>query len=127
MICKKYLINYIFCKTHSRKVVRFYMRDDEKFEIIRALDLLPHISGASWAMLWFRVNGIKNPSKDEFREKTVEYFSKIVPLLESFEGKKEFEDINHYMKNRFEEEKKLIMSGENSEVEKRYQRYLDYG
>ena len=41
--------------------------------------------------------------------------------------KKEFEDINHYMKNRFEEEKKLIMSGENSEVEKRYQRYLDYG
>ena len=103
------------------------MRDDEKFEIIRALDLLPHISGASWAMLWFRVNGIKNPSKDEFREKTVEYFSKIVPLLESFEGKKEFEDINHYMKNRFEEEKKLIMSGENSEVEKRYQRYLDYG
>jgi len=31
------------------------------------------------------------------------------------------------MKNRFEEEKKLIMSGENNEVEKRYQRYLDYG
>ncbi|MEC9416491.1 MAG: hypothetical protein VYC28_01805 [Thermoproteota archaeon] len=103
------------------------MRDDEKFEIIRALDLLPHISGASWAMLWFRINGIKNPSKDEFREKTVEYFSKIVPLLESFEGKKEFDDINHYMKNRFEQEKKLIISGENKEVEKRYQRYLDYG
>ena len=33
------------------------MRDDEKFEIIRALDLLPHIAGASWAMLWFRING----------------------------------------------------------------------
>ena len=53
------------------------MRDDEKFEIIRALDLLPHISGASWAMLWFRMNKIKNPTKEEFREKTVEYFSKI--------------------------------------------------
>ena len=26
-----------------------------------------------------------------------------------------------------EEEKKLIMSGENKEVEKRHQRYLDYG
>ena len=103
------------------------MRDDDKFEIIRALDLLPHISGASWAMLWFRVNGIKNPSKDEFREKTVEYFSKIVPLLESFEGEKGFEEMNHYMKNRFEEEKKLIISGDNNEVEKRYQRYLDYG
>jgi hypothetical protein len=103
------------------------MRDDEKFEIIRALDLLPHIAGASWAMLWFRINEVKNPTKEEFREKTIEYFSKIQPLLESFDNKKEFEEINQYMKNRFENEKKLIKSGDNNEVEKRYQRYLDYG
>ena len=103
------------------------MRDDEKFEIIRALDLLPHIAGASWAMLWFRINEVKNPTKEEFREKTVEYFSRIEPLMESFENKKEFEDINHYIQNRFEDEKKLIMSGDNNEVEKRYQRYIDYG
>jgi hypothetical protein len=103
------------------------MRDDEKFEIIRALDLLPHIAGASWAMLWFRINEVKNPTKEEFREKTIEYFSKIQPLLESFDNKKEFEEINQYMKNRFENEKKIINSGDNNEVEKRYQRYLDYG
>ena len=103
------------------------MRDDEKFEIIRALDLLPHIAGASWAMLWFRINEVKNPTKEEFREKTIEYFSKIQPLLKSFDNKKEFEEISQYMKNRFENEKKLIISGDNNEVEKRYQRYLDYG
>jgi NADH:ubiquinone oxidoreductase subunit D len=103
------------------------MRDDEKFEIIRALDLLPHITGASWAMLWFRINGVKNPTKEEFREKTVEYFNRIEPLMKSFETKKEFEDINQYIQNRFENEKKLIISGENKEVEKRHQRYLDYG
>ncbi|MBT4455435.1 MAG: hypothetical protein HOC53_05765 [Candidatus Nitrosopelagicus sp.] len=103
------------------------MRDDEKFEIIRALDLLPHIAGASWAMLWFRINEIKNPTKEEFREKTIEYFNRIEPLMKSFETKKEFEDINQYMQNRFENEKKLIISGENKEVEKRHQRYLDYG
>ena len=103
------------------------MRDDEKFEIIRALDLLPHIAGASWAMLWFRINEVKNPTKEEFREKTVEYFSKIQPLLKSFDNKKEFEEINQYMKNRFEDEKRLIKNGDNNEVEKRYQRYLDYG
>ena len=103
------------------------MRDDEKFEIIRALDLLPHIAGASWAMLWFRINKIKNPTKEEFREKTIEYFNRIEPLMKSFETKKEFEDINQYMQNRFENEKKLIISGENKEVEKRHQRYLDYG
>jgi len=103
------------------------MRDDEKFEIIRALDLLPHIAGASWAMLWFRINEIKNPTKEEFREKTIEYFNRIEPLMKSFETKKEFEDINQYIQNRFENEKKLIISGENKEVEKRHQRYLDYG
>ena len=103
------------------------MRDDEKFEIIRALDLLPHIAGASWAMLWFRINEVKNPTKEEFREKTIEYFNRIEPLMKSFETKKEFEDINQYMQNRFENEKKLIISGENKEVEKRHQRYLDYG
>ena len=103
------------------------MRDDEKFEIIRALDLLPHITGASWAMLWFRMNGVKNPTIEEFREKTVEYFSSIEPLMKLFENKKKFEDINQYMQNRFEDEKKLIISGDNKEVEKRYQRYLDYG
>ena len=103
------------------------MRDDEKFEIIRALDLLPHIAGASWAMLWFRINEVKNPTKEEFREKTIEYFSKIQPLLESFDNKKEFEEVSQYMKNRFENEKKIIKSGDNNEVEKRYQRYLDYG
>ena len=78
-------------------------------------------------MLWFRINGVKNPTKEEFREKTIEYFSKIQPLLKSFDNKKEFEEINQYMKNRFENEKKLIKNGDNNEVEKRYRRYLDYG
>ena len=63
----------------------------------------------------------------ESREKTIEYFDKIEDLCKSFEEKEEFEDINHYMKNRFEEEKRLIKEGENKEVEKRYQRFLDYG
>ena len=103
------------------------MRDDEKFEIIRALDLLPHIAGASWAMLWFRIQEIKNPTKEEFREKTIEYFNRIQPLIESFDNKKEFGEINDYMKNRFENEKNIIKNGNNNEVEKRYQRYLDYG
>ena len=103
------------------------MRDDEKFEIIRALDLLPHVTGASWAMLWFRINKIKNPTKEEFRIKTIEYFDKIEPLFKSFQENQDFEDINQYIQNRFEEEKRLIKEGENKEVEKRYQRYLDYG
>ena len=38
------------------------MREDERFEIERAYDLLPHFIGASMASVWFRVNQIKKPT-----------------------------------------------------------------
>ena len=50
------------------------MKDEQKFEIERALDLLPHVVGGSWAMVWFRLKEIKNPTKEEFREKVIEFF-----------------------------------------------------
>jgi len=37
------------------------MRNDERFEIERAFDVLPHIVGSSWAVIWFRLNKIKKP------------------------------------------------------------------
>ena len=53
------------------------MRNDERFEIQRAFDLLPHVAGSSWAVIWFRMKGIKKPTREEYREKTLEYFEKI--------------------------------------------------
>ena len=49
------------------------MRDEQRFEIERALDLIPHVIGASWAVIWFRLNKIKNPSREEFHKKVIEY------------------------------------------------------
>jgi len=103
------------------------MRDDERFEIERALDLFPHVIGASWAMTYFRLMKIKNPTKEEFREKTIEYFMKVEPLLESFSNDKVFVDIQNYIENRSIVEIEKIRNGENNEVEKRYTRYRDYG
>ena len=53
------------------------MRNDERFEIERAIDLLPHVVGSRWAMTYFRLKKIRNPTKQEFREKTIEYLIKI--------------------------------------------------
>ena len=103
------------------------MRNDERFEIERAIDLLPHVIGASWAMTYFRLKKIKNPTKEEFREKTIEYLIKIEPLLESFSNDKVFADIQNYIKKRSVLEIERIRDGENTEVEKRYVRYRDYG
>ena len=103
------------------------MSNDERFEIERSIDLLPHVIGASWAMTYFRLKKIKNPTKEEFREKTIEYFMKIEPLLESFSNDKVFVDIQNYIATRSVIEIEKIRNSENKEVEKRYARYKDYG
>ena len=103
------------------------MRNDERYEIQRAFDLLPHVAGSSWAVIWFRMKGIKKPTREEYREKTLEYFKKVEPVFDSFPREKEFDEINKYIENRKNEEFKKIKSGENDEVETRYDRYVDYG
>ena len=103
------------------------MRDEHRFEIERAFDLLPHVVGASWATLWFRLNGIKTPTETEFRNKTIEYFKKLDDLCVSFPSNEKFEDIRKFIEWRKKEEIKKIQDGENKEIEKRYQRYVDYG
>jgi len=41
------------------------MSEEQRFEIVRAFDLLPHVAGASWTTLWFRLNNIRNPSWED--------------------------------------------------------------
>jgi len=43
------------------------MRDDERYEIQRAFDQLPYVVGSGWAVTWFRMKGIKNPTREEYR------------------------------------------------------------
>ena len=103
------------------------MIDDQRFEIQSAFDLLPHVGGCSWATIWFRLNKIKNPTKEEFREKVVEYFKMLEPLVNVYPQDKNFEEIVTYLKKRNSIELDKISSGRNPEVEKRYERYVDYG
>ena len=103
------------------------MIDDQRFEIQSAFDLLPHVVGCSWATIWFRLNKIKNPTKEEFREKVVQYFKMLEPLVNTYPQDKDFEEIVAYLKKRNSIELDKISSGRNPEVEKRYERYVDYG
>ena len=102
------------------------MRNDERFEIERAFDLLPHIVGSSWAVIWFRLNKIKKPTHEEYRNKVLEYLKMMEPIFESYQDEK-FSEIIKYIQIRKQEEYEKITSGLNKEVEKRYLRYIDYG
>ena len=103
------------------------MRNDERYEIERAFDLLPHVVGCSWTFIWFRMKGIKKPTREEFRKKMIEYFEKIEPVFNSYPKEEEFQPIQKYIDLRKIEEIKKIKAGLNDEVEKRYDRYIDYG
>lgn len=103
------------------------MRNDERFEIERAFDLLPHVVGSSWSVIWFRMKGIKKPSREEYREKTIEFLKMIEPVFNSYPKDEEFAGICKYIEFRKNEEYNRIKSGENKEIEKRYDRYVDYG
>ena len=103
------------------------MRNDERFEIERAFDLLPHVVGSSWAVVWFRLKGIKKPTREEYREKTLEYLKKIEPVFDSYPKEEKFTEMIKYIEFRKNNAYEKIKSGENEEVEKRYDRYIDYG
>lgn len=103
------------------------MRDDEKFEMMRAMDLLPQVAGASFATTWFRLGGQRRPTREEYRAKTAEYFANACRSLENFPDTDEFGPIKEYIHGRLKREIDWIMAGRNREVEKRYDRYIDYG
>ena len=103
------------------------MIDDERFEIQSAFDLLPHVVGCSWATIWFRMNKIKKPTREEFREKVTEYFKLLDPLVNVYDQNENFGEIIDYLKKRNAIELEKINVGKNPEVEKRYDRYIDYG
>jgi len=103
------------------------MREDQSFEITRAYDLLPHVVGASWASIWFRMNKRRRPTKEEFREKVAEYFNILEPLTNSFPQEENFQEIIGYTREKHKEEIRRILTGNNPEIEKRYKRYVDYG
>jgi len=103
------------------------MRDDDCFEIDRAFDLLPHVVGASWAAVWFRMNKRRQPTPEEFRNKVVEYFKMLDVLVDSYPKSGEFLEMSSHVKRKHSEEIEKILSGKNPEIEKRFKRFVDYG
>ena len=102
------------------------MTEDERFEIERALDLIPHVIGASWATTWFRLNKIKRPTREEYRNKVVEYVKFLENLMDAFPKSDNFQEIDSFTKKRYKEEIEKILQGKNPEIEKRFDRYVDY-
>lgn len=95
------------------------------FEIERLVEDLAKLYSCSCATSWFKVEGQRNPTRDEFRNKVVEYMHHFEITLDTFPNTQESENFKKYTRGLLENEYELVLKGNNKEVEKRYNYFVN--
>ena len=96
------------------------------FEIDRLIEDHAKIYSTACATSWFKIIGSKHPTKEEFRNKVIEFMRHFEYTLSMFPQTPESEKFKEYSKKNLEAEISRVLAGENKEVEKRYKYYVDY-
>ena len=99
---------------------------DDHFEVDRLIEDLAKLYCTACATSWFKIQGNKHPSKEEFRHKVVEFMKHFEYSLASFPQTAEAEQFREQARRSLEREIAKVFSGENKDVEKRYKYYVDY-
>jgi len=90
------------------------------FEIERLIEDLAKLYSCSCATSWFKVKKQRNPTRDEFRSKVVEFMRHFEYTLSTFPNSPDSEIFKKHTRELLEKETKLVLEGDNNEVEKRY-------
>jgi hypothetical protein len=96
------------------------------FEIERLVEDLAKLYATACATSWFKLTHDKKPTREEFRNKVVEFMRHFDFSLQAFPQSPEADDFRKYAKGILETEIQNVLSGKNNEVEKRYKYYADY-
>jgi hypothetical protein len=96
------------------------------FEIERLIEDLAKIYSTACATSWFKIEGNKHPTKEEFRDKVVTFMRHFEHSLSKFPQTQEADQFREYSTGILESEIREVLSGNNKEVEKRYKYYVDY-
>jgi hypothetical protein len=94
------------------------------FEIERLMEDLAKSYAAPCASSWFRVVKLDSPSREDFRNKVAEFMYHFEYTLAKFPNSYESEKFKDYTKNLLEKEVKMVLEGNNKEVEKRYNYFV---
>jgi hypothetical protein len=96
------------------------------FEIERLVEDLAKLYATACATSWFKLTNNKNPTREEFRNKVVEFMKHFDFSLQAFPKSPDADNFRKYAKGMLENEIQNVLSGKNNEVEKRYRYYADY-
>jgi hypothetical protein len=96
------------------------------FEMDRLIEDLAKIYSTACATTWFKLTKNKDPSREEFRSKVVEFMKHFEQTLSAYPEGEEADRFRSYAQKLLYIEIERILSGNNREVEKRYKYYVDY-
>ena len=97
------------------------------FEIERVLDELARTFAAPSATTWFKVTSTKTPTCEEYRRKVVEFMSLFESsLLKIYQNIPNSNDLLDFIRKGVGDRIAIVLAGQNKDVEKRYNYYVEY-
>jgi hypothetical protein len=95
------------------------------FEMERVIEELAKAYPAQCATTWFKLTKNHKPSKEEYRNKVVEYMRQFEYLLATYPQSLETDKLKDLVKKALAREIEKVLRGSNSEVERRHKHYVD--
>jgi hypothetical protein len=95
------------------------------FEIERLVEDLAKLYSCSSAASWFKVQNLWHPTRDEFRNKVVEFMNHYEYTISTFPDSPESEKFKRHTRELLLKESMLVIKGDNKEVEKRYDYFVN--
>lgn len=97
------------------------------FEIERVVEELAKNYAAPCTTTWFKVTNDKKPSTEEYREKVVEFMKQFESILSvQLPASEQAVSCLDYVRRLLNTQISLIRRGNNKEVERRFQYYVNY-
>jgi hypothetical protein len=95
------------------------------FEMERVIEELAKAYPAQCATTWFKITKNHKPSKEEYRNKVVEYMRQFEYLLATYPQCLEKDELKDLVKKSLAREIERVLKGNNSDVERRHKHYVD--
>ena len=86
---------------------------------------LAKLYSCSCAASWFKVYGQWKPTRDEFRNKVVDFMNQFEYTLSAFPDTPESDKFKDYTRQLLQKETKSVLDGANKDVEKRYNYFVN--
>ena len=95
------------------------------FEMDRVIQELAKAYPAQCATTWFKITKNNKPTKEEYRDKVVEYMKQFEYLLATYPQCLETDKLEELVKKSLDKEIEKVLQGNNNDVERRYKHYVE--